>query len=39
MKISNLNIDGLQGKNKIFTHNYIKQNNFEVLNLQEVKFS
>ena len=38
MKILNVNIDGLQGINKILTSNYIKQNNFEVLNLQEVKF-
>ena len=36
MKILNLNIDGLQGKNEILTAYYIKQNNFEVLNLQEV---
>ena len=42
MNILNVNIDGLQGGgggNKILTANYIKQNNFEVLNLQEVKFS
>ena len=39
MKKVNVNIDGLLGENEILTANYIKQNKFDVLDLQEVIFS
>ena len=39
MKIVNVNIDGLLGENEMLTANYIKQNKFDLLNLQEKKFS
>ena len=39
MKIVNVNIDGLLRENEILTANYIKQNKFDVLDLQEVIFS
>ena len=38
MKILNVNIDGLQAKNEILIK-YIKENNFDIVNLQEVKFT